>query len=196
MNLDLFANWADILSIPLTVIGLILVLHQLYLTRRESEREHTRTRNEMTLNAYTAVRKDLGVLTSKVRRKMNIKDMFDNVTEEHIDIIMNNKSLRHDVEEMLNLLNKFAVGVKYDVFNIEMINDLSGKYFIKTHKQFEPYILRLRQNSNTFYVEYDNLVMQLKRMHGYGNSGATSDSMPPSLSPHQSQSRQPEANIG
>lgn len=189
MSLDELANIADVTAIPLTIIGLMLVLQQLYLARRESEREHKRTRNEMTLNAYSSVRKDLGALTSKVRKKMNINDMFDNVTEEQIDIIMNNKSLRHDVEEILNMLNKFAVGVKYDVFNIEMINDLSGKFFIKTHKQFEPYICHLRKHSNTFYAEYDNLVAQLKKMHGYQEIPISTrreplDSEPPSLAPH------------
>jgi len=188
MNLDEFANIADILAIPLTLVGLTLVLQQLYLARRESEREHKHTRNEMTLNAYSSVRKDLGALTSKVWKKMNINDMFDNVTEEQIEIIMNDKSLRHNVEEILNMLNKFAVGVKYDVFNIDMINDLSGKFLIKTHKQFKPYIRHLRKNSNTFYAEYDQLVIQLKRMHGYKDVMPTATSPleieRPSLSPH------------
>ncbi len=46
MSLDTFANIADIVSIPIGIIGIILVLHQLYLTRVESEKEHLRTKNE------------------------------------------------------------------------------------------------------------------------------------------------------
>ena len=167
MNLDTFANVADIVSIPIGIIGLILVLHQLYLTRLESEKEHLRMKNEMTLNAYSTVRKDLRKITSKVRKKLDINDMFDDVTDEQIDMIMRDKSLRDDVAEMLSLLNKFAVGVKHDIFNIDIINELSGKYFIKTHKQFEPYLRIVRENSNTLYSEYDILVDKLKAMRGY-----------------------------
>jgi len=164
MNLDTFANIADIVSIPIGIVGIILVLHQLYLTRVESEKEHLRTKNEMTLNAYSNIRKDLSAVTAKVRKKLGIEDMFDHVTEEQIDMIMSDKSLRKDVSEMLNMLNKFAVGVKHDIFNIDIINELSGKYFIKTHKQFEPYLRRIRKNSDTLYLEYDNLVEKLKKM--------------------------------
>ncbi len=167
MNLDTFANVADIVSIPIGIIGLILVLHQLYLTRLESEKEHLRMKNEMTLNAYSTVRKDLRKITSKVRKKLDINDMFDHVTDDQIDMIMKDKSLRDDVAEMLSLLNKFAVGVKHDIFNIDIINELSGKYFIKTHKQFAPYLKIVRENSNTLYSEYDILVDKLKVMHGY-----------------------------
>jgi|GEM_PF-3536527 len=164
MGLDTFANIADIVSIPIGIVGIILVLHQLYLTRVESEKEHLRTKNEMTLNAYSTIRKDLSAVTAKVRKKLGIEDMFDHVTEEQIDMIMSDKSLRKDVSEMLNMLNKFAVGVKHDIFNIDIINELSGKYFIKTHKQFEPYLQRIRKNSDTLYLEYDNLVEKLKEM--------------------------------
>ncbi len=167
MNLDTFANVADIVSIPISIVGLILVLHQLYLTRLKSEKEHLRMKNEMTLNAYSTVRKDLREITSKVRNKLNINDMFDNLTDEQIKMIMNDKNLKHDVEEMLSLLNKFAVGVKHDIFNINIINELSGKYFIKTHKQFAPYIKIVRENSNTIYYEYDILVKKLKIMRSY-----------------------------
>ena len=58
MDLDLWANWSDIIGIPIAVVGLLLVLHQLYLTRVESEKEHLRMKNEMTLTAYSTIRKD------------------------------------------------------------------------------------------------------------------------------------------
>jgi len=167
MDLDLWANWSDIMGIPIAIIGLLLVLHQLYLTRVESEKEHLRMKNEMTLNAYSTVRKDLRIITAKIRKELDIKDMFDNLNQERLDRIMKDKALRHDVSEMLGMLNKFAVGVKHDIFNIDILNELSGKYFIKTHKQFTPYLERVREDSDTLYIEYDNLVKRLKEMHGY-----------------------------
>jgi hypothetical protein len=86
---------------------------------------------------------------------------------------MNDKNLRQDVSEMLSLLNKFAVGVKHDIFSIDIINELSGKYFIKTHKQFKPYIKRARENVDTLYSEYDVLVENLKKMRDHQRQGVS-----------------------
>lgn len=68
---------------------------------------------------------------------------------------------------MLDFLNKFAVGIKYDVFNKSLVNDLDGKLFIRTYKQFAPYIKKVRKNSNTFYLDYEKLVAELKVMRNY-----------------------------
>jgi len=167
MSLDIMANWADILAIPIGIIGLFLVLNQLKLGQRESEREHQRRQNEMTLNAYNTVRGDLRETIRRVRKKLELEDMFDEFKGEHLDKIMSDKELRDDVAKMLGFLNKFAVGIKYDVFNISLVNDLAGKLFIKTHKQFKPYINRVRKDSNTFYVDYEKLVEKLTKMQVY-----------------------------
>ncbi len=164
MDLDTLANISDVVSIPIGIVGLLLVLHQLYLTRIESEKEHLRTKNEMTLNAYTTIRKDLRIITSRIRKELDIDDGFKKLNQEHISIIMKNKSLRHDISEMLSMLNKFAVGVRHDIFNIEILNELSGEYFIKTHEQFFPYIKLLRVESYDLYSEYDILVNRLTQM--------------------------------
>lgn len=167
MDLDMLGNVADIISLPIGILGIVLIVHQLRLALFESEREHKRRQNEMTLNAYNAIKGDLSETIRRIRETLNLEDMFDEFTEEHLDQIMNDKLLRNDVAKMLDFLNKFAVGIKYDVFNIELVNDLDGKLFIRTHKQFEPYIKKVRKNSNTFYLDYENLVEKLKVMRNY-----------------------------
>jgi len=62
---------------------------------------------------------------------------------------------------MLGYLNKFAVGIKYDVFNINLVNDLAGLLFIETYRQFNPYINWVRKDASHFYVEYEELVKKL-----------------------------------
>lgn len=167
VDLDSLGNWADIISLPIAIYGVVLIVHQLKLVRLESEMEHRRRQNEMTLNAYNTIKGDLSETIRRVREKLNLEDMFDEFTEEHLEQIMRDKVLRNDVASMLDFLNKFAVGIKYDVFNILLVNDLDGKLFIRTHKQFEPYIKKVRKNSNTFYLDYENLVGKLKVMRNY-----------------------------
>jgi hypothetical protein len=167
MTLDNLGNMADVIAIPLAVFGLILILHQLKLTRLESQKEHNRRQNEMTFNAYNTVRSDLRETIHRIRKKLKLEDMFDKFSDEHLHQITNDKELRDDVAKMLGFLNKFAVGIKYDVFSIGLVNDLSGKLFIETYRQFKPYIDWVRKDYDTFYVDYENLVLELKRLRNY-----------------------------
>ncbi|CAA6827209.1 MAG: Unknown protein [uncultured Sulfurovum sp.] len=162
MSLDSWANYADIIAIPIAVVGVFLIVQQLSLSRHESESEHRRRQNEMTLNAYNTVRGDLRATIRRVRPKLELSDMFSPFTEDGLKRIMEDSELRDDVARMLGFLNKFAVGVKYDVFNIELLNDLSGTLFVQTFNQFKPYIDWVRKDSEIFYADYERLVDKLK----------------------------------
>ncbi|CAA6817349.1 MAG: Unknown protein [uncultured Sulfurovum sp.] len=164
MSLDSWANYADILAIPIGVVGVVLIIRQLRLSLHESEREHQRRQNEMTLNAYNTVRGDLRETIRRVRHKLELNDMFDQFTEDNLQHIIEDNVLRDDVARMLGFLNKFAVGIKYDVFNLELLNDLSGTLFIQTFSQFKPYIDWVRKDSEVFYMDYERLVEKLKHM--------------------------------
>jgi len=164
MTLDTWGNYADIIAVPIGIVGVVLIVRQLTLARQESEREHQRRQNEMTLNAYNTVRGDLRETIRRVRHRLELKDMFAPFTEENLEQIVNDHVLRDDVARMLGLLNKFAVGIKYDVFNIELVNDLAGSLFIQTFRQFKPYIDWVRKDSEIFYVDYQRLVEKLKKM--------------------------------
>lgn len=50
MSLDMWANYGDILAVRIGIVGVVLIVRQLTLARQESEREHQRRKNEMTLN--------------------------------------------------------------------------------------------------------------------------------------------------
>ena len=167
MDLDGWGNIADVAGFPLAILGIVLIVQQLRLVRLESEREHRRRQNEMTLNAYNAIRVDLRETIRRVRHKLELEDMFDTFTDEHLEQVMSDKQLRDDVARMLGFLNKFAVGIKYDVFSISVINDLSGNLFIRTYKQFKPYIKLVRKDANVFYLDYENLVEELEKMQNY-----------------------------
>ena len=164
MTLDDLGNYSDILSIPLAILGLILIIRQLNMQLAESEREHTRRQKEMTLNSYNSIRGDLRRSLKSVRNKLGLDDMFDTFTQEHLEQIFQDKKLRHEVIKMLSYMNKFAVGVKHDVFNIHLLNDLAGDVFVNTYKQFKPYIYHVRKNSSKFYRDYESLVQELIKL--------------------------------
>jgi hypothetical protein len=164
MNFDALANYADIVAVPLAMIGIYYIVRQLKLALLESERDHQRRQNEMTLNAYNTVRGDLRDTIRRVRIQLRLADMFDEFTDENLEQIMRDKVLRDDVAKMLGFLNKFAVGIKHDVFNIDLVNDLAGTLFISTFKQFHPYISKVREDYENFYKDYEELVMELEHI--------------------------------
>ncbi len=167
MDIDVLANYADILAIPLAIIGLYYIVRQLKLALLESERDHQRRQDEMTLNAYNTVRGDLRDTIRRIRIKLGLKDMFADLSKENLEQIMSDDMLRDDVAKMLGFVNKFAVGINYDVFNIYLVNDLAGKLFIQTFKQFSPYIQRVREDYDGFYRDYEGLVYKLEKIR-YG----------------------------
>jgi len=163
LSLDSFANIADIVAIPIAILGVYFVVRQLSLARVESEKEHQRRKNEITLNAYNAIREDLRDTLFKVREKLHLKDMYDDFNENHIQKILMDEALKNDVSRMLSIFERFAVGVHHDVFNINLIHDLSGTVFIQTFKQFKPYIDHARKKgSKTFYIDYEKFVKELE----------------------------------
>jgi len=172
MNIDSLANYADIIAVPLAMIGIYYIVRQLKLALLESERDHQRRQNEMTLNAYNTVRGDLRDTIRRIRMKLKLADMFDEFTEENLEQIMNDKILRDDVAKMLGFVNKFAVGINHDVFNIYLVNDLAGKLFIQTFQQFYPYIEKVREDYKGFYRDYEDLVYKLEEIR-YGKKDST-----------------------
>ena len=167
MNVDSLANYADIIAVPLAMIGIYYIVRQLKLALLESERDHQRRQNEMTLNAYNTVRGDLRDTIRRIRVTLGLADMFSEFTQENLDQIMSDEVLRDDVAKMLGFVNKFAVGINHDVFNIYLLNDLAGKLFIQTYQQFSPYIQRVREDYDGFYRDYEGLVYKLQEIR-YG----------------------------
>ena len=167
ISLDTWGNIADIVAVPIGILGLIFIVRQLQLALEESEKEHQRRQNEMTLNAYNSVRGDLRDAIRRVRNELQLEDMFDTFKDGNLELIINHQHLRHDVSRMLGYINKFAVGIKYDVFNIHLVDDLAGLLFIETYRQFKPYIDWVRKDSSHFYREYEYLVEELKKLRKY-----------------------------
>ena len=171
MNFETLANYADIVAVPLAMIGIYYIVRQLKLALLESERDHQRRQNEMTLNAYNTVRGDLRDTIRRIRVTLGLSDMFSEFTQENLEHIMRDEVLRDDVAKMLGFVNKFAVGINHDVFNIYLVNDLAGKLFIQTFQQFYPYIQRVREDYTGFYKDYEELVYKLEEIR-YGKEDA------------------------
>ncbi len=161
MNLDSLGNVADIVAVPIALTGVYLVVRQLYLSRVESENEHLRRKKEITLSSYNEFREDIRDSYNRIEDKLHIEN-YEVLNENHIQQIKLNSELKNDVTKLLSFMERFAIGVQHDIFDIKFIDDLSGRVFIETFKQFKPYINETRKISRKYYTGYEKLVKELE----------------------------------
>ena len=164
MNFDLntYGNIADIVAVPIAIIGVGFVASQLYLSRIQDKTENLKRQKEVTLDAYNRVRDDLSERLGSIRKKLGLNSMYVIVDNTIVEKILDSEKLRMEMTVILSIFERFSVGVHHEIYNRNLINDLSGMVFIQTYKQFEPYIHEVRKKSKTFYEEYEKLVRELE----------------------------------
>jgi hypothetical protein len=84
------------------------------------------------------------------------------LNKNQIQQISLNSEIKNDVIKLLSFMERFAIGVQHNIFDIKFISDLSGRVFIETFKQFKPYIDDSRKESKTYYIGYEKLVKELE----------------------------------
>ena len=162
-NLDAFGNIADIIAVPIAIIGVGFLARQMYLSRIEDKSEHLKRQKEATLNAYNLVRDDLSERTGKIRKKLNLKDMYTKFTHNEVKKIHEDEKLRIEMPIVLGIFERFSIGVQHGVYNRDLISDLSGNVFINTYRQFEPYIQDVRREFGyNVYNGFEQLTKELE----------------------------------
>jgi hypothetical protein len=77
--------------------------------------------------------------------------------------IVQDEQLFARVKDMLGLFEHLAVGSNAGVFDIDMLNKMSGPYLINIFNRFKPYIeqRRFESNTTTLYIQYEQFVNDL-----------------------------------
>lgn len=162
MNLDTYGNIADIVAIPIAVLGVYYVVHQLTLSRRENIKEHIRRKKELTMNHYVAKR---NIFTQKNALIVNALKLekFDNITKEQVIEIQKNSELLSSIKYIMSFLSNLAVGVKNDIYDLDLLIDLSGTAFNRIFERYYLYIIDVRENfSDTIYQDIDWMINEIK----------------------------------
>jgi hypothetical protein len=163
MSLDTLANFADIAAVPIAILGVYLVVHQLLLSRLENEKEHSRKQKEVTLNTFSLFREDARASLLKIREELGVNDV-DVLTESNLVFLDNNKSVKNELEKVLNQMERLSVGVHHEIYSLNLVSDLSGTVFIRMFDQLKPYVDEKRKDSRFFYTEFEKLAIDLKQM--------------------------------
>lgn len=154
---------ADIASVTIALIGVILVLRQITLARISIDKDHLRRKKESIFNGYNLIREDIRKLNNKILENLDLT-IDDKLTSEHLSKIRESTELRNKVQTLLSYIQRIAVGVENDIYDINILLDLSGTPFINTFDRYYPYILESRQASITYNQEAEYFINELRKL--------------------------------
>ncbi len=150
-----------IIALLISIVGIYLVVHQLKMTREANEADHKRRKKEATFNAYNAIREDLRELDRSVRDELKLS-ADDVLTLEQLKIIKDDTELSNKVRTVLSYIQRLAVGIRNDIYDLRVIYELSGTPLIKAFDRYFPRVQSVRKNSETYYQEAEELIGQLR----------------------------------
>ena len=160
MNIE---NITSIITTFATVISLFLVLHQIWLARRGIEADHLRRKKDATFNGFNLIREDFRQLNNEILEALELSQ-DSNLDESHFTKIRNDHILLGKLRTILSYIERMAVGVKHDIYDLNILVDLSGTVFVRTYDRYLPYILESRDSSTTYYREADDFIKQLRSL--------------------------------
>ena len=153
----------SIISVFIALIGVIFVIRQLTLTRLSIDADHLRRKKESTFNGYNKIREDYRRLNREVLDKLELK-IGDELSLQQLSIIRDNPEIKVKIQTVLSYVQRIAVGVENDIYDINIMFDLSGTVFIQTFERYYPYVLEARSKSITYYQEAEHLINKLREL--------------------------------
>ena len=122
--------------------------------------DHTRRRKEATINHMNDIRPQYFEIDQELISKLG-KGALDDAK---IDAILQDSELLNRIKMMLGLFEHLAVGANEGVFDIGLLDRMSGRHLIDVHDRFGQYIERRRSEDDNprYYEEFDKLVKKIK----------------------------------
>lgn len=162
--MDLFVSITTILSNIAVVIGMIIALVQLKkliesnkLQRQSIVADHDRRKKQSTIEYFTVINNETHLLLSYIRESYSISPIT-------VDQIQKDAELLKNVQRYLSLMERLAVGVRTNVYDINIINNICGASIMFNYKRFSEFIIwrRKENSSNTTYCEFENLAHEIQ----------------------------------
>ena len=153
----------EIIKITGAIVGLILIIHRINLTKKVFVADHLRRKKESTLTAYNAIRDSYREINDELCSKLNVvKNTPTPISKDVLMRINNEDSHRVKVTTLLGYIQRFAVGVQHDIYDKDVLWDLSGSSFITVFERYRPYLIHIREKNKMFCMESDIFIESLK----------------------------------
>lgn len=127
--------------------------------------DHNRRRKQATMERLAGVRSEYREKVLQLRGPG-----AGPITDEEAREIEADPERRKQVEDLLSLFEHLATGVNCDVYDLAVLNRLSGQYFIDVFDTYERYMARVRENEKQkgrrtrYWQEFYIMVNNIRRL--------------------------------
>lgn len=155
----IFSSVSSIAAATSTVIAAITLIKTLR-TQKEMQKVQIK---QNTINAFNILQNEVLDKLVLVDRK-NAKIIVDSLDNEECRTAYNN------YKSLIARLDHFAIGIKYEIYDLDVVNKLAGEHIIFLYDKIEPIICEANKKENQIkhYFNFVDLVNKLKILRGIG----------------------------
>jgi len=150
------------LSLSVLLVTVIIMVVQIRVAVQSLRKDHLRRKLEGTLEHMNQIREKYRLMNAELIDELGIEPL----DEERVGRLRQSPRLWEKVKDILGLFEHLAIGVNLGVFDLGMLEKMSGTYLSNVFRRFSTYIRTQRESTNnpTLYQEYEKLVEQIAQI--------------------------------
>jgi len=151
-----------LLTLIIISLGTVIALIQIGIAVRTFRADHERRRKQATIEYINALRENYRRSNNALINKFG----NDPIGKKEAKEIIDDEEYWALLKDMLGQFEHLSVGVNTNVFDIEILNKMSGQYLINVFDRWKKYI-ELRREVSTLkkvYIDFEILVNRLNSM--------------------------------
>ena len=143
-----------------TIVGVSLIVPQIFLAIVTLYYGNKRTRMKATLDYYESINQEL-----KTAKRKSTRQFGTALTAEDITYLSENDDDKVLLHKILNLYDRLALGVNTGVYDVKLLFRLNGHLILANYKRYSLYIEDyLKNNGRSSWNEFSCLYLTLKNM--------------------------------
>ena len=148
-----------------TIVGAILIIPQVFIAVYSIVKNNQRERIKSTLDFYEEINQAIK------SQKKEIKEKYGEYISREIAISIHeeNKNVS-EVNRVLNLYERLALGSNLGIYDLKTLNRISGKLLIENYERYKEYIYYRRDinKAANAWIEFERMVLELKKLREKG----------------------------
>ncbi|MCM0079999.1 DUF4760 domain-containing protein [Geomonas sp. Red32] len=152
-------DW-DMTSKAGTTIAAILIAIQIFVAVWSIYQTNKRDRMKSTLEYYEKVNQEIKTAKGDVRKKYG-----STLTRDTCAQILKDSEYTVKLHKILNAYERMCLAANIGIFDIDVLNKISGANLIQNYDRYSAYILYRREikDKEFIWVEFEKLIRELRR---------------------------------
>ena len=162
--MEIFEALSGIAANLAVIAGVVVAVMQLRKMRISNDQQeqtfladHERRKKQSTIEFYNEIDRETVVMKTLIYKK-------DPRGVINVDVIGSDAELAASIKRYLSLMERFAVGVNTNVYDIGVFDRIAGGATVKTYYKLREYILGARKKSHSAYIDLELMVQDLEKI--------------------------------